>query len=149
MKNFILKTALSSLHWCLKCWIKLMLSQSYCFILRRCILRSWKSQQTQWTDLGVWNPRGIKEVSCGIESILVWCAFSIDLVIESYLFDNPIVTGDSYQHLLNNYFLSMLPALQPDNIHQQDEALTLQQRGKRRIGCKTARFMDFSKRSSQ
>ena len=68
------------------------------------------------------NPHETREVSRDSEKVTVWCALSIDRVIGPYYFDDPIVTGDSYLHLLNNYFLPMLSELPANAIFQQDGA---------------------------
>lgn len=44
-----------------------------------------------------------RELSCDSEKVTVWRALSIDRVIGPYNFDEPIVSGNGYLHLLNNY----------------------------------------------
>ena len=51
-----------------------------------------------------------------------WAAMSVNKVIGPYYFDEPIVNAESYLHLLNNYFLPMLPSLPPGTLFQQDGA---------------------------
>lgn len=53
---------------------------------------------------------------------MVWCSLSITCVIEPYLFDDPIVSGDSYFQLLNNFFFPMLSNLPANTIFKHDGA---------------------------
>lgn len=56
------------------------------------------------------------------EKVNLCCALSIKRVIGPYIFDDPIVTGDSHLHLVNNYFIQMSPKLPTNTIFQQGGA---------------------------
>lgn len=71
---------------------------------------------------GTENPHDYREVARDSEKVTVWCAMSVNEVIGPYYFDEPNFNGASYLHLLNRFFLSMLPNLSQDTIFQQDGA---------------------------
>lgn len=50
------------------------------------------------------------------------CRLSIDRIIGPYYFDQPIVTCESYLHLLNNDLLPMLSHCPVNNFFQHDGA---------------------------
>lgn len=56
------------------------------------------------------------------EKVTVWCALSIDPVLEPYYFYDPIVTGNSYLCLLHKCLLPMLLEQHANIIFQEDGA---------------------------
>lgn len=71
---------------------------------------------------GTENPHEYREELRDSEKVCVWAAMSVNEIIGPYYFDEPIVNAESYLHLLNNYFLPMLPSLPPGTLFQQDGA---------------------------
>lgn len=57
---------------------------------------------------------------CNSEEVAILCASSVVCVIEPYLFDEPIVTDDSYLYLSNQCLLSVLSELPANTIFQQE-----------------------------
>lgn len=73
-------------------------------------------------NVQIWGAITIMKLAIclGIAKEAVWCALSVDEVLESYYFDAPIVNGESFLHLSSQYSLQMLPTLPENNIFQQD-----------------------------
>lgn len=90
-----------SLHWSIFWWM--------------CLLCGRKGEQTNLSNLELWKPswdsRSIKTKG----KVPVRCAISFREVVGTFYFDNSNVNGDSFLHLLNNYFLPMLREL-PQNM---------------------------------
>lgn len=114
-----------------------------------CLSRASKSKQTQ----RVWGSENLhetRELFRHSDKVTVWCTLASDRVIGSFYFDEPIVTGEIYLHLLNTLSIPILPNTPSHIIFQQDGAQLHHSLAVRELlDSKMQKFLDWKRRSHQ
>lgn len=57
---------------------------------------------------GTENPHERTETARNREKVTVGCEMSVNQIFGLYSFENPVVTGESYEKLIFNHFLTMM-----------------------------------------